>query len=304
MYIKALYSAKRLFDRNLQSLGLLLLCSFSQAVDARDYSHWYSEKELKYIQSVYGQNLKKLLFIDVFPHLTIAERKTLSSVKIKFPLKGRSAGLFEYAMHLKTGEMYISALSVKFFDDIAIALAWYEVEKRDKNKVASYLQRLSVLEHHSRAPLKALSVPAKAWQLNAYVDDMSQKTLKSGMLFILLHELSHWHFKHAPYSKLSVLQAQQQELQADAFALEVMSRMKVIPYGMVSWFMMLGLAQTDISSTHPVTSARLMAIATKLEKNPKSFISRENISTMSLHDVLQVSKEIKVISSGIQNLNR
>ncbi len=148
-----------------------------------------------------------------------------------------------------------------------------------------------------------LKVPAKAWQLNPYVDDVSQKSLKSGMLFILLHELSHWHFKHAPYSKLSVQQAQQQELQADAFALEVMSRMKVIPYGMVSWFMMLGLAQTERSSTHPLTSARLMAIAANLEKNPKSFISRENISTMSIDDVLQVSKEIKVISEIIQRLS-
>ncbi len=277
---------------------------FSHQVRANSFSHWYSEEELSYVQKVYGANLQQLLFTDVLPFLTLSERRTLSTIKMHFPLRGHDAGLFEFAMQLKTGEMYVSALSVKFFDDISIALAWYEDKNKDKQKIVEYLLSLSAQYSQASAPLKALDVPEKAWKLSEYVNDVSQKSLKSGLLFIVLHELSHWHFKHAPYSKISALQAQQQEIQADAFALQVMARMSIIPYGMSTWLMMLGLGQTDSGNTHPVTSSRLIAIANQLEKNPKSFIDHENISTMSDLDVLQVSADIKKVGEVIRSLKR
>ncbi len=123
MFIGGLGKLKCFFNKSLQSLIILVLCLTGQFAFAKNYGHWYSEEELKYIQSVYGENIRQLFFIDVLAHLSRAERKSLSAVEIEFPLKGRASGLFEYAMHLKTGKMYISALSVKFFDDIAIAMA-------------------------------------------------------------------------------------------------------------------------------------------------------------------------------------
>lgn len=290
--------------RVLLSLLYIAIFTISSSTQARGFGHWYSDKQLLYIQQVYGANIKGLLFDDVMPFLNAQERKTLSDTTISFPLRGRSAGLFEYAMHLKTGEMQVSALAVKFFDEISIALAWYEAEHKDKQLIINYLLNLSSDTSSLKPPLEALNVPYKIWQTNSYVDDTSQKNLKSGLLFILLHELAHWHFKHLPYTKINQLQARRQESQAGLFALEVMARMEIIPYGMVTWFMLLGLVQNEVTKTHPLTSQRLSSIAEAIKRNPKRFIAHENRQTMTVQEVLKVADDIQIISDSVQLLER
>ena len=105
-------------------------------------------------------------------------------------------------------EMTITALAVKFFDEIAIAFAWYEYRNLDRTKIIEYIGRLFAHPGYRQPPLPALGVPAEAWKLDKDVDDDSQKILKSAITFLLLHEVAHWRFRHAGYDAISYLHPQ------------------------------------------------------------------------------------------------
>jgi len=265
---------------------------------AKDFRELYSLSKLNYVQSIYGKNIRAVLYEDIYPYLLPIQRKSLLNVKLNIPLFGHSAGLFEFYIS-KTGEMTIPALSVKFFDDMALAFTWYESKKIDRTKIIEYVARLYLKQDYMQIPLEALGVPEKAWKLNKYVDDVSQKILKSGLVYLLLHELGHWHYRHSPYNEISTKQAQEQEKQADSMALDVMGRMHIIPYGIVNWFLVTGLLQGNNPTTHPLSSERLYAIAKKIENNPAIFISQENRNTLTIQEVLSVAINIRIIADQI-----
>jgi len=275
----------------------ILSVLLSSSCFAIDFSQLYSRQDLTRIQQVYGKNIRAVLFEDIRNYLTLEERKTLSSIKVDIPLYTDNAGLFDFSMDLNTGKMTISALSVKFLDDLAIAFAWYEYKKLDKQKIIDYVFRLYTNPEQMQPPLPSLGVPDKAWKVSDYVDDVSQKILKSAIAFLLLHEFAHWHYQHSPYDLISNRMAQKQEKQSDAFALNVMARMHTIPYGMVTWFMVTGLLQSNEARTHPLSSNRLIAIARRLEQDPAKFIGQENVDKMTTEDVKRVGREIKSIAS-------
>lgn len=280
------------------ALACLLLPTISPAKEFREL---YPLTKLQYVQSIYGNNIKGVLYEDVYRYLLPNERKTLSTVKLNIPVFGQNAGLFEFYMNLNTGEMTIPALSVKFFDDMALAFAWYESKKMDKTKIIEYVARLYSQPDYLQPPLEALGVPDKAWEQDDYVDDVSQKILKSGLAYLLLHELGHWHYKHAQYDSISNKQAQEQEKQSDSMALDVMARMHTIPYGMVTWFLVTGLLQGENPTTHPLSADRLYAIADKIDNNPAVFISQENVNTSGIQDTLSVASNIRIIADEIHS---
>jgi len=269
---------------------------------AKDFRNLYPLKQLQHVQAAYGTNIRGILFGDIRHYLLPGERKTLSTVTLNIPLYGSKGGLFDYHMNLQTGKMTIPALSVKFFDDLAIAFAWYERKGIDRTEIVKYVSRLYSQQSYMQRPLEALGVPKKAWELDAYVDDVSQKILKSGITFLLLHELGHWHYRHAPYDAISNRQAQAQETLTDLLALEVMGRMHTIPYGIVPWFMVTGLLQGGNPTTHPLSAERLYAIADKIENNPALFIAQENRKTLNTQTVISVATRIRTIADEMNRV--
>jgi len=280
-------------------VGILLL-SFSHICVAKDFSKLYTTEQLIRVQNVYGKNIYGVLFSDIPPYLTVAERITLSTVHLKIPLYTEDRSLFHFSMNNDTGVMTIPALSIKFFDDLAIAFAWYDRFKLDSENIRMYFQRLYTENDFFEPPLRYLNVPDKAWEQDAFVDDVSQKTLKSGIAFLLLHELGHWQHKHSRYSEISNSRAQNQEKQADAFALDIMKRMSTPPYGMVLWFMVTGLLGGDQAITHPLSSDRLNSIAFILEQNPGAFISLDNKKNLDKNDIKKVALEIRNIAAQLR----
>jgi len=284
-------------------LSILFACLLLPGIStAKDFRNLYPLKQLQHVQAVYGKNVRGILFEDIHHYLLPGERRTLSTVTLNIPLYGSKGGLFDYHMNLQTGKMTIPALSVKFFDDLAIAFAWYERKGKDSTEIVKYVSRLYSQQAYMQRPLEALGVPKKAWELDAYVDDVSQKILKSGITFLLLHELGHWHYRHAPYDKISNRHAQAQETQSDFLALDVMGRMHTIPYGIVPWFMVTGLLQGDNPTTHPLSADRLYAIAGKIEDNPALFISQENRNTLNPRKVISVATRIRTIADEMNRV--
>ncbi len=285
-------------------LAISIACLSLPAIAvAKDFSGLYPFKKLQYVQSIYGKNIRGVLYEDIYRYLLPNERKSLSKVKLNIPLFGNNAGLFDFYMNFK-GVMTIPALSVKFFDDMALDFAWYESKKMDKTKIIEYVARLHLQQDYLQPPLEALGVPDKAWKQDKYVDDVSQKILKSGLAYLLLHELGHWHYQHARYDSISNRQAQDQEKQSDSMALDVMGRMHTIPYGIVTWFLVTGLLQGDNPTTHPLSADRLYAIAKKIENNPAVFISQENVNALKVQDVLSVATNIRIIVDELNEVRQ
>lgn len=283
------------------ALACLLLPAISSA---KDFSGMYPLNKLQHVQKVYGDNIRGVLYEDIHHYLSPNQRESLATVKLRIPIYSSEAGIFDFQMNLQTGEMIIPALSIKFFDDIALAFAWYEHMQMDKAKIIEYIARLYSQQNYLQPPLEALGVPEQAWKLSEYVDDVSQKTLKSGLAFLLLHELGHWHYRHASYDTISNRQAQTQEMQSDLMALEVMGRMRTIPYGIVTWFLVTGLLQDNNPTTHPLSANRLYAITRKIEENPALFISKENENTLSINEVLSVASSIRTIANEITTVKQ
>ena len=282
---------------NRWSLRFILLICAGQA-DA----HLYSRAELERIRETYGANIQAVLFEDMRAYLTPEELKSLDGVSLRFPLPGNSEELnvFGFAIDLERGQMVFPAQAIKFFDDLALSFAWYEHTGQDPSNIAEYIVNLHRNGLPHTAPLAALNVPEKAWESSAYVDDVSQKALKSGLAFLLLHELAHWHFKHAAYGTISYAEARKQEQQADAFALEVMARMKTPPYGMVIWFLATSLVTSDRATTHPLSSDRLKVIAELLLASPGRFISYDNRHSLTKQDIRQLARDIQNIAGNLQ----
>ena len=275
---------------------LLLICAGQAEADL------YSRADLERIRDIYGANIQAVLFKDIRAYLTPEELKSLDGVSLSFPLPNNSEELnvFGFAIDLKRGQMVFPAQAIKFFDDLALSFAWYEHTGQDPTKIAEY-----VVDLHSKGlpfspPLTALKVAENAWELSAYVDDVSQKTLKSGVTFLLLHELAHWHFKHEAYGNLTHTEAQKQEQQADDFALDVMARMKTPPYGMVIWFLATSLVMSDRATTHPLSNDRLKAIAELLLVSPGRFISYDNRHSLTKQDIRRLARDIQNIAGNLQ----
>jgi len=287
-------------SRLIRMLIFIIIFVSCHSAFARDFSKLYPKAELVRIQNVYGNNIRIVLFNNIRQYLNTSERQTLSTISLDILLYGENSGLFDYTMDTTTGKMTLTALSIKFFDDLAIAFAWYESHNLDKQKIIEYIANLYANPENIKPPLPSLGVPEKAWEIDPFVDDVSQKTLKSAITFLLLHEFAHWHYRHSAYNVISNRGAKKQEKQSDAFALDVMARMHTIPYGMVYWFMVTGLINNNEARTHPIFSERLYAIARELEYKPEKFIGKENVNTLKENDVKQVAQEIKIIASALE----
>ncbi|MEK9711495.1 MAG: hypothetical protein VW258_02910 [Thalassolituus sp.] len=282
---------------------LLTLCAAGLAphVAAKDFSGVYPQERLERVTQVYGNNIRGVLYQDIPRYLTPGEKAALAEVSLEIPSAQVNNDLFGFAMDLKTGRMNISAPAIAFFDDLAVSFAWYDRFKKDPTRISEYIVRLYSESDYLEPPLKALGVPERAWEQDAFVDDVSQKILTSGIAFLLLHELAHWHHQDRPYDAITPQRAQSQEIAADAYAVDVMRRMQTPPYGMVVWFLMTSMLSDGVARTHPLSEDRLEAIAAALESNPGGFISYENRKTLTVEDIKQLSKDIRFIADNLRD---
>lgn len=134
-------------------------------------------------------------------------------------------------------------------------------------------------------PLQALRIPDNALE-DRGVNELSQKLLKSAVIFILLHEMGHVFYDHPGYGPgVARAQARLNEVQADRFAIDVMRRLGVAPVGIVFFFQTLahgtpnrGDFRNDAAyeshlrqATHPLSEDRLRLLAEAFRDSPGDF---------------------------------
>jgi len=281
-------------------MGLLL----PLLANARDYSELYAPDVLRSASNTYSSNINAVLYQDVGGYLLPGELRVLNETELQQPWE-RTKDPFEFSAYPDRGVILVPTLSIKFLDDLAIALAWYERFGCNKESVFDYVASLDFGEGRIQAPLPSLGVPEKAYELDEYVDDVSQKTLKSATVFLLLHELGHIYYDHRGYEGITGTEAQAQETQADAFALKVLRRMHLPPLGMSVWFLAVSMRDPaepgSPRQTHPMTADRLGAIADELRQSPDDFIEPENRGVWNADTIRALANDIETIGQGISD---
>ncbi|MCP4748097.1 MAG: ImmA/IrrE family metallo-endopeptidase [Desulfobacteraceae bacterium] len=274
------------------------------SVAARNYSQMYSTSELQRANKVYSSNIRGMLFQDIARYLNNDELVTLRRVRLWQPWD-RTTDPFEFSANVVNNVILIPTFSVKFLDDLSIAIAWFERFGCNKESVFDYVAALDFSDIDLPAPLTALKISYQAYRLDNYVDDVSQKTLKSALAFILLHELGHMHFHHKSYNVISPEQAQIQEVEADRFAMKLLRRMRLPPLGMTLWFMAVSMRDPLVSGSprqkYPLTSNRLQAIARDLRTSPADFIEPANRGKVSSNMICSLANDIDEIGTSLSS---
>ncbi len=280
---------------------LLLTCLITlccSTVQARDYRTLYADSDLKRYNLVYSPNIRAVLFEDMAAYLLADELATLQRVQLLQPWD-RRVDPFEFSANAGNGLLLIPTMSVRFMDEMAIATAWLERFQCNKEAVFDYVAAMDYSDIDLPAMLPALNIPGNAYELDSYVDDVSQKALKSALAFILLHELGHVHHRHQPYDRIDAATAQQQEAQADQFAMRVLRRMQLPPLGMVIWFTAVSIRDPHVpgspGQTHPLSGERLSAIANAMRSRPEDFIEPANRGKVTVQSIRGAAEQIDAI---------
>lgn len=270
---------------------MLLACALSVIdVRAQDVTHLYDSRTLETVQRTYTPNLTGMWNEDFLSQLTAQERSRAGSVILRLPLTGANLHPLDFYADSATRQVFLPISSIKFIDDIALAFSYYEARGCGQGPVSDYVGALRFQRPPTRtSPLAALGVPASATS-DPTVDDSAQKILKSALYFVAAHEYAHVMYAHQGYRTITAADAQRQEEQADAFALEIMRRIGVAPLGTVYFFMVasrLEASPGDFAtvdaydlylrqrSSHPVSARRILAIADGIDRSVSSFIRLE-----------------------------
>jgi hypothetical protein len=215
------------------------------------------------------------------------EQNALAGVELQVPPEDPAAEPF--AFYRQGSTITMSVFSLLFVEDLCTAYAWLYTKGYSLETVDEYI---AMLKYKKAAdfpggryppPLPALGVPADAWHDPA-VNNLSLRLRNSAYAFIMAHELGHIAKKHRAYADITVAESRKQETEADAFALDVLSRASEIPMGAILYFqaqayMMPSLGQFIAEGksrqdwdaavakemTHPLTADRLQALALGLE---------------------------------------
>ncbi len=284
----------------------------------------YSDAYLTTWQQKYQPNVQWNFKNLVLGKLTTAERQQLGEVKLFLPLRGESKLRDQPLQFYAQGQnIYVPVLSVRFFDEITQAWAYLWSNNLNLELVSDYL---AMLKYRNPAdfpgkrfppPMQALGIPADAWKYDKKMDDVSQEALKSALVWIMAHELGHIYYHHPGYGPgVSRLQAQQNEMEADQFANNIMRRIGVAPLGMVHYFMsiaQLELGRGDFKDaaswqhylktevTHPLTAQRLKMMAEDLRHSPEDFTSEETSQKAAVQRIYYVAEQIEDIAAILEN---
>lgn len=102
--------------------------------------------------------------------------------------------------------------------------------------------------------------------------EVNQKILASTVCFLLAHELGHIALNHR--ASADTAHSQQQERDADAYALDIMAYLGVFPLGLAVFFGAAAMMENGQTS-HPLSGSRVIAIAETMQARPRAFLDRD-----------------------------
>ena len=228
--------------------------------------------------------------------MTGPEKQALANVRIVLPLKGNTPLDAYSGMSGQTPTVVLPVLSLRFVEDLSVAYAWryqygYSLEPMDEYvAMLKYRRPEEFPVGRVPDPLAALGVPPRILEQDRRVDDLSLRLRNTAWAFILAHELGHVRFRHPGNQGVSPEVSRRNEAEADAFAVDLLSRSNTIPMGMILWFQATAgyfPNRADFGSdaayqswlagaaTHPVNPERMRYLATALNRAARGSLSRD-----------------------------
>ena len=246
----------------------------------------YSDKQLTDDKKRYAQKFKFLFEKGLGDFMTPGELSALKGVVIRHPLRGASP-LSMKSLVFEGAPMVIAPVkSIKFIEDLSVAYAWRYSNEYSLEPIDEYLVMLKhgpgedVSGGRAPDPMNALGVPARIWERDSKVDDLSLRFRNTAWAFILAHELGHLQLRHTQ-TEVSSAEIQRQEEAADNFAVDLLGRSDTIPMGMILWFQATAgymRNRSDFSSDaayfawartealHPVNGRRMKNLALAMQR--------------------------------------
>jgi len=323
--------------------GVLALWAFAAPVSSEAqqgrWAGFYDAQVLEYwnnqMQEGIRANYEEVLLRALRPD----ERAAMGKTVLAFPLED-SDSLINFYSAANTVFMPISSL--RFLADICLAYAWLSLNRHDLQVVTDYLsiveQQWPDMPQSARhLPLDALHIPPSARQESRVMARM-QTMFGSAVVFVLGHELGHLRYGHqkrkcstADLKCATDRMEQNEEREADAFALELMARAGAPPHGasiLFTIFAHTGPLTVDLhcdangqralrSSTvaerecdsHPLSFERLTALASSMRARSADFVRSTERPKTAQEELLFVAGEIEKIAAiladeGVQALIR
>jgi hypothetical protein len=303
------------------SVLLLLLGLALQPATTASLASLYTTQYLQERHDRYEPALRSNFNRLVLGSLTPQERAQIGQVRLELPLRapGDAAG-DPMTFYAKNQSVVIPIQSVKFLDDLSLAWGYAWAKGKSLENVTDYVAMLKYQKPPPGGfppPLQALGIPGDIWKQDAKIDDVSQKILKSAVVWIMAHEVAHLLYRHPGYGPhVPAKQAQANEAQADHFANEIMRRIGVAPGGMANFFIAMAhwsanrgdfasdeKWQTFLAeqSTHPFTAARMRALAADLRKNPADFSVEATDAQTGAQSVLYIASQIDTVADILED---
>ena len=318
-------------------VGLILSC-WLLAPPAVAMTTLYDDATLAYWARITPEDIRRVHDEDLSPAFEPGERERLMDVELLFPLRcplpeGEPFCYYQQTLADDRRQVVMSVTSLRLFGDLALAMAWLQLEGLSIETPAQYLAMLRHRRPESfpggryPLPLAALGVPDDVRE-RAEVMELYGKIFTSSVVFVLLHELGHALHRHPGYGpEVSREAARRHEAEADEFALDVMARLAYPPLGMSVFFTLLAHWEPNrwhyadeaayrahlAEATHPLTSDRLRGLAAALAQRRDAFARAEPDFVAARERVAGVADEIgrlagflddRDIQEGIVRLGR
>jgi len=313
--------------RTVGALAILMLPGRPALAQTRAeaLSSLYDDATLRYWQGRYEISTAKLKDLIIQPGLPSRLESKLAMVHFEHPMprdqNGQQAALrgdpLQYYSNADPNQpqVFLPVLSMKFLDDLCVAYTWREAHGGSIDEVFNYVAELKYRKSKDfpggryPQPLEALHIPDNALQ-DPEVNERSLGRFTTARAFIVGHELGHV-MGCNNYPK-----PVDREICADALGARVvrdfMRRTQVAPLGVVIYFMAAlhwEPNQADFNSPkdwrdyvdqadHPLTSARLGALASALEADSGGNGDMLTVAE-KIHGIAKAAANIYVLQSII-----
>ncbi|MEM1419362.1 MAG: hypothetical protein AAGF51_01925 [Pseudomonadota bacterium] len=259
-----------------------------ESASAQDHSRIYDKAALSADAERYKLRVTQIYELGVEPFLTDAEKQRIGEVELVFPMPEEGDYVLDFYAYEENGRGVVAlpVLSLKALEDLTTAYAWIYSNNYSLSTIDLYF---AMLQHRPESgfaggryppPLAALGVPADAYKFPP-VDQLSLSLRNEAYAFALIHEIGHLFHDHPDFFDVSAEEAQADEVEADAFALEVLSRTGTPPLGPTLFFQAQayslpnqGQFETEAAwlkylaerANHPITTDRLRAMGAYLRQ--------------------------------------
>lgn len=229
-------SIKRIRQIGFAIFGILMLLNSYSYSHAKDLTSMYEKSILADWNKRYASNADWNFQKVILPALKPNERESIKDVRLEYPLFAKYGDPFEISITTSPQGIIIPTSTIKFLDDLAIAYAWLSENKYSLTTVTEYMAMLKYKDAKEfpggryPTPQQALFIPKNALDAQR-VDDISQKLLKSYIVYLIAREVGAIHLRW-PITRPVITTARENKqfiLAADTFGLEILRRIGVVP---------------------------------------------------------------------------